>query len=129
MEHAASLDPDCLLVRSLQAEHAPLRIERRDLLPGDVPQGAAWPVLAVPVESQRVLRAVVLYGAHHNSTLPDPDEVALLHRIARAAEASHQQVRIATLTREAEEKQARIGQLEASLGELRALVRARSAMP
>jgi hypothetical protein len=98
---------------------------------GDVraPQGAALPVLAMPVESQRVLRAIVLYGSHHNSTLPDPDEVALLHRIAKAAEASHQQVRIATLTREAEEKQARIGQLEASLAELRARVRARSALP
>ena len=129
LDHAASLDPDCLLVRSLQAEHAPLRIERRDLLPDDIPQGAALPVLAMPVESQRVLRAIVLYGSHHNSTLPDPDEVALLHRIAKAAEASHQQVRIATLTREAEEKQARIGQLEASLAELRARVRARSALP
>jgi hypothetical protein len=129
LDHAASLDPDCLLVRSLQAEHAPLRIERHDLLPGDVPQGAALPVLAVPVESQRVLRAVVLYGSHHNSTLPDPDEVTLLQRIAKAAAVSHQQVRIATLTREAEEKQAQIIQLEESLGQLRALVRARSAIP
>ena len=121
-EHAASLDADCLLVRSLQDGHAPLRIDHGDLLPTDVPQGAALPVLAVPVASRRALRAVVLYGPHSNSTLPDPDEVALLNRIAKAAEASHQQVRIATLLREGEEKQALIGQLEASLAELQALV-------
>jgi hypothetical protein len=120
-DHAASLDPDCLLVRSLQAEHAPLRIEKHDLLPPDTPQGAALPVLAVPVTSQRVLRAVVLYGAHHNSTLPDPDEVALLRDLAMAAETSHQHVRIQTLTRENDQRHARIGQLEASLAELRAL--------
>jgi hypothetical protein len=120
-EHAASLDADCLLVRRLQAEHAPVRVEQRDL-PADVPQGAALPVLAVPVASQRALRAVVLYGSHRDSTLPDPDDVTLLHRIAKAAEASHQQVQIATLMRDSEVKQVRIAQLKASLAELRALV-------
>lgn len=124
-DHAVSLDADCLLVRSLQAGHAPLRIDGHDLLPPDTPQGAALPVLAVPVMGQRGLRGVVLYGAHHDSTLPDPDEVALLHRIALAAETSHQQVRIATLTREIDAKQARIGQLEASLAEVRALAQER----
>jgi hypothetical protein len=124
-DHATSLDPDCLLVRCLQADHAPLRIGGHDLLPPDTPQGAALPVLAVPVASQQVLRAIVLYGAHRNSTLPDPDEVTLLHQLAMAAEKSHQQVRIATLTREGNERQATIGQLEASLAELRALVHGR----
>jgi hypothetical protein len=126
-DHSSSLDADCLLVRCLKAEHAPLRINSPDLLPPVTPQGAALPVLAVPVASQSVLRAVVLYGAHHNSTLPDPDEVALLQRIAKAAETSHQQVRIQTLGRESDEKQATIDRLEASLAELRALVQDRAA--
>jgi hypothetical protein len=120
--HVTSLDADCLLVRRLQADHEPLRLGDHDLLPANTPQGAALPVLAVPVASQRVLRAVVLYGAHHNSTLPDPGEVTLLHQLALAAEKSHQHVRIATLTREGNEKRERIGRLEASLAELRALV-------
>jgi hypothetical protein len=51
--------------------------------------------------------------------------VTLLHQLAMAAEKSHQQVRIATLTREGNERQATIGQLEASLAELRALVHER----
>jgi hypothetical protein len=124
-DHVASLDPDCLLVRCLQAGHEPLRIGDHELLPPDTPQGAALPVLAVPVASQSALRAVVLYGAHHNSTLPDRDEVALLHQLAMAAEKSHQQVRIAALARDGHEKQERIGRLEASLADLRALVHAR----
>jgi hypothetical protein len=49
---------------------------------------------------QHSLTAVVLYGAHVNSTLPDPDEVELLGALAKAAATSHQQVRIANLARE-----------------------------
>lgn len=113
-EHATRLDADCLLVRSLQATHAPLRIDGHDLLPPDTPQGAGLPVLAVPLASQKALRAVMLYGAHRNSTLPDPDEVLLLHELAMAAEASYQQVRIQALSRELEQQAARIAILEAS---------------
>jgi GAF domain-containing protein len=57
-------------------------------------------MLAIPIVNQHVLNAVVLYGAHANHTLLDPDEVELLHQLAKAAATSHQQVRIATLTRE-----------------------------
>jgi hypothetical protein len=111
-----------------------------------MPEGAAHPVLAIPIVTQHVLTAVVLYGAHVNSTLPDPDEVVLLEALAKAAAASHQQVRIAMLMREKieaerekaavereaearqvriEEQQKRIGDLEASSAELRELVRVR----
>ena len=50
--------------------------------------------------NQHGLIAVVLYGAHTNGTLPDPDEIELLHALARAAATSHQQVRIAMLQRD-----------------------------
>ena len=116
-QHAASLDPDSLLVRCLQAECAPVRLDDPNLVPGDSPHAEACPVLAVPITNQHQLLAVTLYGAHLNSTLPDPDEVELLHALAKAAAVSHQQVRIATLTRRNE-------QLEASAAELRSLVRA-----
>jgi hypothetical protein len=57
-----------------------------------------------------------------NGTLPDPDEVALLETLAKAAATSHQQVRIATLMREKdaaereyELQKARSAQLESAL--------------
>ena len=71
-------------------------------------------MLAIPIVNQHELAAVVLYGAHTNATLPDPDEVVLLHALAKAAATSHQRVRIATLTREIEDLRRRISQLEAS---------------
>ena len=73
------------------------------------------PVLAIPVVNQHVLNAIAIYGSHENHTLIDPDEVELLSMLAKAAATAHQQVRIATLTR----------QLEAATAELRALVRER----
>ena len=48
------------------------------LLPAQIPDGAALPVLAMPIVNQHALTALVLYGAHTNSTLLDPDEVELL---------------------------------------------------
>jgi len=99
-DHAASLAADAFLVRYLQAEHQPLRLQDSLALPPDTPQGAALPVLAIPIVNQHVLTAVTLYGAHVNHTLPDPDEVELLHALAQASAHSYQQVKLATLTRE-----------------------------
>jgi len=121
--HASSLDPESFLVRYVQAEHTAVRLDdEQQWLPPGVPEGSARPMLAVPMVSQHALSAVVLYGSHVNGTLPDPDEVELLAALARAAATSHQQVRIATLTREkeaaehqAETERARNAQLEASL--------------
>jgi hypothetical protein len=48
-----------------------------------MPEGSAYPVLVIPIVTQHVLAAVVLYGAHVNATLPDPDEVALLEASLR----------------------------------------------
>lgn len=128
-EHVATLDADALLVRYLQAEHGPLKLDDPQWLSAGVPDGAALPVLAIPVVNQHVLTAVVLYGSHANSTLPDPDEVELLHALAKAAATSHQHVRIATLTRENENKLLQIAQLAASAAELRALVHGRTVGP
>ena len=121
-EHATTLAADALLVRYLQSEHGALTLDDAQWLPDGVPQGAAHPALAIPVVNQQVLNAVALYGAHANSTLPDPDEVGLLQALAKAAAISHQHVRIATLARENEERRNRNDQLEASLTELRALL-------
>jgi hypothetical protein len=98
--HTPSLEADSLLVRYLQAEHAPLKLDDSQLLPAGVPEGAAHPVLAIPIVNQHVLAAVVLYGAHVNHTLLDPDEIELLHQLAKAAAVSHQQVKIAMLVKE-----------------------------
>jgi hypothetical protein len=124
-EHAASLEADSLLVRYLQAEHAPLKLEDAQLLPAGVPDGAALPVLAIPIVNQHVLAAVVLYGSHANHTLLDPDEIDLLHALAKAAATSHSQVRIAMLqrevaglSRETEAQQKMLERFEAKLGAL-----------
>ncbi len=117
---ATSITADSLLVRYLQAEHEPLRLDDPQLLPAGVPEGAALPVLAIPIVNQHALAAVVLYGSHVNHTLLDPDEIELLHQLAKAAATSHQQVRIGTLSRRNE-------QLETTVTELRALVRERMA--
>jgi hypothetical protein len=135
--HVAHLDPESLLLRYLHAEHEALRLIGEEWLPAGMPEVATQPVLAIPVVAQHVLTAVVLYGAHVNSTLPDPDEVELLRALALATAASHQQVRIATLTREKatlarensalqrenELEKARNKQLEALSTELREIVR------
>jgi hypothetical protein len=113
--HATSLEADALLVRYLQAEHAPLRLDDPQLLPTGLPEGAALPVLAIPIVNQHALSAVVLYGSHANHTLVDPDEVELLQALTKAAAAAHQQVRITMLTREAETQRIRNEQLQASL--------------
>ena len=99
-EHAADLSADAFSVRYLQAEHEPLKLNDPQLLPASIPEGAALPVLAMPIVNQHALTAVVLYGGHANSTLLDPDEIGLLHLLAKAAATSHSQVRIATLARE-----------------------------
>jgi GAF domain-containing protein len=117
-----SLEVDHLLVRCLQVEHEPLSLDDPHLLPAGVPEGAALPVLAIPIVNQHVLNAVVLYGAHRNSTLPDPDEIELLHALAKAAATSHQQVRIAMLAREIAAHKARNDQLEATVAELRTIL-------
>ena len=120
-EHATILDADALLVRYLQAEHESLKLDDPDLLSAGLPDGTALPVLAIPVVNQHQLIAVVLYGAHINSTLPDPDEMKLLDALVKAAATAHQQLRMAALTRENEAKQRQIAELSASEGELRAL--------
>lgn len=99
-DHASTLAADEFLVRYLQAEHEPLRLDDRIALPRNIPQDAASPVLAIPIVKQHALTASVLYGAHLNHTLPDPDEVGLLHALAKASAVSYQQAKITTLARE-----------------------------
>ena len=113
-DHLKQLDAEALLVRHFQDEHEPLKLNGPAWLPDSTPGGAALPVLAIPIVNQHELTAVVLYGAHTNATLPDPDEVVLLQALAKAAATSHQRVRIATQTREIEDLRRRISQLEVS---------------
>ena len=143
-EHAPSLETDSLLVRYLQAEHAALRLDdEQEWMPKGMPEGSQHPMLAIPIVTQHSLTAVVLYGAHVNHTLLDPDEIGLLHQLAKGAATSHQQVRIAMLQQEKaavqreaearqiriEEQQKRISDLEPSSVELRELVRVRLSGP
>jgi hypothetical protein len=126
--HASSLDAESLLVRYLQAEHTALRLDgEQEWLPAGMPEGSAHPVLAIPIVTQHVLTAVVLYGAHVNATLPDPDEVTLLEALAKAAATSHQQVRIAMLVKENYALQQENALERARNAQLSSLVRSRLA--
>jgi len=94
------LDLDDVLVRTLRAELAPLRTNDIRWRRADIPPEPAAPVLAVPVVLARELLGFTLYGPHTNSTDIDPDEAAILDRLAGAAAVAY--TKVAALERERE---------------------------
>ena len=82
-DHLKNLDADALLVRHLQDEHEPLKLDDSHWLPDGMPGRRDAAGAGDPDRQSAELTAVVLYGAHTNATLPDPDEVVLLQRWRR----------------------------------------------
>ncbi len=105
----ATIDSDALLVRSLRAIERPFFLDDALIALADAPAGAERPVLAIPVVAQHALIGFVLYGSHRDGSSPDPDETALLFRLARAAGTSYASV-------EARRWRERVALLERSLG-------------
>jgi hypothetical protein len=66
----------------------------------DLPSGAAFPALAVPLVFNRQVEAFVLYGGHSGGADLTPDEVEVLVRFVRAADAARAHVQAIGLRRE-----------------------------
>ncbi len=104
-----TIDSDALLVRSLRAMERPFFLDDAVITLADAPAGAHHPVLAVPVVAQHALIGFALYGNHGDGSSPDPDETALLFKLARAAGTAYASV-------EARRWRERVASLERSLG-------------
>jgi len=79
------LGPDDLLVLHLEAQQKPVRIADIRWPRHDVPEGRAAPQFALPILSRRRLTGIALYGAHRSGSDLDPDEVAMISTLTRAA--------------------------------------------
>ncbi|MGH7737931.1 MAG: hypothetical protein ACREMP_08735 [Candidatus Tyrphobacter sp.] len=107
--HAQTADElvtDALLVRTLRSVERPIFLDEAALAPPLFPDGDARPVLAVPVNSEHELIGFALYGNRADGASPDPEEVALLARLAEAAGNAYGAV-------EARQWRARVAELEA----------------
>ena len=81
---AAFFAADDLLVRTLVSKRSPIVTE--DLA---IDTGSISPhILAVPITRGQTLAGFTLYGPHADGSLPDPEEIALLGRLANAAAAA-----------------------------------------
>jgi hypothetical protein len=78
-------DADDLLVLQLQAKQQSIRLADINWAPDGLPQGAAAPQFALPILSRHRLIGVALYGAHTSGSDLDPDEVAIISGLTRAA--------------------------------------------
>jgi hypothetical protein len=105
---AAAFATDDPVVRRLQqsCRETMLRAIVRER--SDLPSGAAFPALAVPLVFNRQVEAFVLYGGHSGGTDLTPDEVEVLVRFVRAAGAARAHVQVIGLRRE-------IGELRGAL--------------
>lgn len=77
-----ALPPGHPLISSLQ--NAPLRLSDGYWDPIR-PSAFPMPVLAVPVVMEGVVSRIVLFGPHSSEEALDPDEVKIIHRLAKAA--------------------------------------------
>jgi hypothetical protein len=105
---AQTIDSDALLARSLRAMERPFFLDDAVIKLTNAPAGAQHPVLAIPVVAQHALVGFALYGNHRDGSSPDPDETALLLRLARAAGVAYASV-------EARRWRERVASLERSL--------------
>jgi hypothetical protein len=76
---------DAPIVRYMHADRKELTAQSAAWNPGGLPGGAAAPAVYVPIFCRHTLYAVAVYGAHTNSTLPDPGEIAMITHLAPEA--------------------------------------------
>jgi hypothetical protein len=105
---ATSIDADSLLVRSLRSLERPFFLDEVGIVDASFPQGREMPALVIPIGSQHELIGFILYGNHIDGASPDPEEIALLARLATAAGNAYGAV-------EARQWRERAAALEASL--------------
>jgi len=95
---------DAPVVRYMHADRAALTSRSAAWEIEGLPAGAAAPALYVPIFCRHTLYAVAVYGAHVNSTLPDPGEIALLAALAPEAGLAFNQLAYEELSKQLAEK-------------------------
>jgi GAF domain len=89
------LDPESLLVRALVAEERTVFLDEQGIGEPAFPHGAAVPDLAIPLIVRHELIGLVLYGHRAGEGILDPEERALLERLARAAASAYDAIEAA----------------------------------
>ena len=81
----------------------------------ELPAGAAYPAIALPIFVRGQLNAIVFYGPHSSGEDLDPEEIEVLEDLMRAAAAAYDHC-------EAQVALAKMALLEAEVTSLRGLV-------
>ncbi|HTU70670.1 MAG TPA: GAF domain-containing protein [Candidatus Baltobacteraceae bacterium] len=89
---ASEIGEDSLLVTTLRSLERAIVLEDVAIQDDRFPQGSTAPALAIPIISQHDLIGFALFGNRRDGALPDPEEIALLVRLCRAAGGSYAMV-------------------------------------
>jgi hypothetical protein len=108
------------LVLALRVASRPLDLGDLPWRPAHVPQNEHQPAIAVPVHLRDELIALALYGSHLDGGAAEPNEIALLERLANAAGIAFDHLDALRLREENERQRIVIADLTARLGESRA---------
>ena len=87
----------------------------------DLPAGLARPALAVPLVNRREVTGIAFYGRHESGEDLDPDEVASIEELCRAAAVAYDELEAETLRLRARDLEQTVTVLEARLEERRRL--------
>lgn len=115
----AVLDDSDPLVLLLRAETRPIDVDQIPWKCAGVPAGGGAPHVAIPMLSHAELAGFVLYGAHPDGSVLDPEEVTFLERLVTAAGLAFDQLDAQRLRAENERLTATNADLVARLDEVR----------
>jgi hypothetical protein len=98
-----TLEADDPLVLHLRRYHSPTRMHEIIRDDADLPTGAAYPAIVIPLAIERNVEAFVVYGGHTNGSDLLPDEITILVALASAATAARDHVAAKVARRQVEE--------------------------
>jgi len=98
---AAPFEEDDLLVRTLRAREATVRLQESGIADARFPSGEARPEIAIPLAIRHDLRGFVLYGHRSGDVALDPEERRLLEAAARQAAIAYDAIEADAYRREA----------------------------
>ncbi len=114
-----ALDDTDRLVLTLRTDNKVVDLAEFNWRAGNVPAAEHEPAIAVPIYVRAELTAIAFYGAHLDGGRLEPDEIALLERLAEAAGLAIDQLEAQQLRDETIRQRAVIADLTARLDELR----------
>jgi len=83
----------------------------------DLPRGAGYPALALPIVVRNHVVAIALYGAHKNQADLDPDEISAISNLAPGAGAAYDHLQAESMQREVDLLKSKVESLQAQLAE------------